>query len=52
MVDFRINWTLQIGLSRFSGSQPVGLETALTKHGGESVYLFFEFTIVFGPPLV
>ena len=35
-------------------SKPTQLETAPTKHGGESVYLFFEFTIVheFIPSLV
>ena len=27
-------------------SKPAQLETAPTKHGGESVYLFFEFTLV------
>ncbi len=26
-------------------SKPAQLETAPTKHGGESVYLFFKFTI-------
>ncbi len=27
-------------------SKSARLETAPTKHGGESVYLFFEFTII------
>ena len=26
--------------------EPAQLETAPTKHGGESVYLFLEFTII------
>ena len=37
MVDFRINWTLQIGEVR---------KPRLPNTGSESVYLFLEFTIL------
>ena len=49
IVDFRINETLQTGAvgnrTYRVGANAVRSETAPT--GGESVYLFLEFTIVF-----
>ena len=42
IVDLRINETLEL----MKHSKSAQLETAPTKYGGQSVFLFFEFTIV------
>ena len=45
IVDFRVNETLQIGLSRFSGSRQIGIGNSAYQVEGESVYLFLESAI-------